>query len=197
MAIVLNKALIFNIQEKPAMRVSVLTKLSLLAALLIAPLASQADDWGCTVMLCMSAPNTPPECGPTLSRLARHLAKGRSFPSCAMIDGNDGGAGGANSPKFVHGVAAWVPKYRECVKPVYKRVRDGNEWYRRFSHCDQEVVKGGYFDHHNSCSAIFPARNKAAHDFRQKLRLREQCQAKSKRWTRVEGAGIDAPYKYH
>lgn len=49
--------------------------------------ASAADMWGCEVLLCLSNPAGPTavaECKPPIHRLWRHLARGRSFPTCAM-----------------------------------------------------------------------------------------------------------------
>lgn len=47
---------------------------------------ARADDWGCTVLLCLSNPGGPTEfseCRPPIEKLWSHLAKGRSFPTCS------------------------------------------------------------------------------------------------------------------
>jgi hypothetical protein len=50
---------------------------------------SYADDYGCRVLLCLAASGaTPQECKPTLDKLFRDLARGRSFPSCSMASGD-------------------------------------------------------------------------------------------------------------
>lgn len=49
--------------------------------------AASADDWGCQVLLCLSdprGPTTESACEAPISRLRRHLAKGRAFPACAL-----------------------------------------------------------------------------------------------------------------
>ncbi|MEJ5021158.1 hypothetical protein WH297_15670 [Ochrobactrum vermis] len=46
---------------------------------------ARADDWGCTVILCLSNPGGPTqyaECRPPVQKLWRWLARGKSFPSC-------------------------------------------------------------------------------------------------------------------
>ena len=52
------------------------------------PNHARASDWGCEVLLCLSNPGGPTEfseCRPPIERLWRHLAKGRSFPSCIGV----------------------------------------------------------------------------------------------------------------
>lgn len=50
---------------------------------------SYADDHGCRVLLCLAASGgAPQQCKPTLDKLFRDLAKGRSFPSCGMASGD-------------------------------------------------------------------------------------------------------------
>lgn len=58
--------------------------------------AAHADDWGCQVLLCLSdprGPTTEAECRPPIQKLWRHLAKGRSFPSCSLAGSPDDGTG--------------------------------------------------------------------------------------------------------
>lgn len=57
---------------------------------------AHADDWGCQVLLCLSdprGPTTEAECRPPIEKLWRHLAKGRSFPSCSLAGSADSGTG--------------------------------------------------------------------------------------------------------
>jgi hypothetical protein len=56
-------------------------------------LALQRSDWGCEVLLCLANPNGPTavsECRPPIERLWRHLARGRSFPTCNLASGPNG-----------------------------------------------------------------------------------------------------------
>lgn len=49
---------------------------------------ARADDWGCQVILCLSNPGGQtafPECHPPIHKLWRHLARGRSFPTCSGV----------------------------------------------------------------------------------------------------------------
>lgn len=62
---------------------------------LAAPLAAHADDWGCTVILCLAdprGPTTEPQCRPPIERLWRELARGRGFPTCDMGAGSTSNA---------------------------------------------------------------------------------------------------------
>lgn len=61
-------------------------------ALLAAGLASlsagavRADDWGCTVLLCLANPGGPTQyaaCVPPVTRLWSHLKRGGAFPTCS------------------------------------------------------------------------------------------------------------------
>jgi hypothetical protein len=63
---------------------------------LLAPAVGHANDWGCTVLLCLSDPRgatTESECRPPLERLWKHLARGRAFPSCVIAGSADTGSG--------------------------------------------------------------------------------------------------------
>ena len=67
-----------------------------------APAQAQAVD-GCKVLLCLAAPNwrQVQECVPTIHQLHRRLARGRSFPSCAMAGaGNSANNTWANAPTY-------------------------------------------------------------------------------------------------
>ncbi len=49
---------------------------------------AQAGEWECQVILCLSNPGGPTqyaECRPPIRKLWRHLAKGRSFPTCSGV----------------------------------------------------------------------------------------------------------------
>jgi hypothetical protein len=71
-------------------------KLTVLAASLVGLSigAARADDWGCTVLLCLANPGGPTQyaaCVPPVTKLWSHLKRGGAFPTCA-------GAGGSTSP---------------------------------------------------------------------------------------------------
>lgn len=58
--------------------------------------SAQASDWGCQVLLCLSDPRGPTkesECRPPIHKLWRALAKGHSFPSCALAGNTESGTG--------------------------------------------------------------------------------------------------------
>lgn len=77
------------------MRSSGLPIAALTAALVVgvsfsAP-AAKASEWGCQVILCLASPGSPTQysaCVPPIKKLWRHLAKGRSFPSCDFVGAN-------------------------------------------------------------------------------------------------------------
>ncbi|MGV7193565.1 hypothetical protein [Xanthomonas axonopodis] len=51
------------------------------------------SDWGCEVLLCLANPGSPTEfaeCVAPIEKLWKELAKGRSFPKCAMGGGENG-----------------------------------------------------------------------------------------------------------
>lgn len=48
--------------------------------------AARADDWGCTVLLCLANPGGPTQyaaCVPPVTRLWSHLKRGGTFPTCS------------------------------------------------------------------------------------------------------------------
>lgn len=52
-----------------------------------------ADDYGCTVLLCLANPagaSSEPECRPSITRLWEDLARMRPFPICIMGDSSSG-----------------------------------------------------------------------------------------------------------
>src|SRR6218665_4033280 len=58
---------------------------------------------GCQVLLCLAAPSwrAIPQCVPTVTQLLRDLARGKTFPSCAMSgNGNSADHTWTNAPSF-------------------------------------------------------------------------------------------------
>lgn len=48
--------------------------------------SARADDWGCTVVLCLANPGGPTQyaaCVPPVTRLWQHLKRGGGFPTCS------------------------------------------------------------------------------------------------------------------
>lgn len=77
-------------------RTNLLALLSILAAGIAFSQAAKADDWGCQVLLCLADPNGPTnekECRPPIEKLWKHLARGKSFPSCTMAGDSKSGTG--------------------------------------------------------------------------------------------------------
>lgn len=68
----------------------------LTVAMLGVTASSWASDYGCKVLLCLANPasNGGPkgiaECVPPINQLYHDLRKGRPFPTCDLVDGNDG-----------------------------------------------------------------------------------------------------------
>jgi hypothetical protein len=57
---------------------------------------ARADDFGCTVLLCLANPAGPmavSECVSPIKKLYRNLARGKAFPSCDMASASDAPAG--------------------------------------------------------------------------------------------------------
>lgn len=52
-----------------------------------------ASDFGCQALLCFAGGKNVSECQPTIKKVLRDLAKGKSFPHCKMV----GGSGGSSS----------------------------------------------------------------------------------------------------
>jgi hypothetical protein len=68
----------------------------LAAVLMAAGGPVRASDHGCTVLLCLANPAGPmavAECVPPIKKLFRDLARGKSFPSCAMASAPDAQGG--------------------------------------------------------------------------------------------------------
>jgi hypothetical protein len=85
----------------------------LVTVLLTAPPPARAVD-GCVVLLCLAAPSwrAIPQCVPPIRQLFRDLARGKSFPTCAMSSGGNSAS---------HGWSA-APTY---CPPQYTRTWDG------------------------------------------------------------------------
>lgn len=57
---------------------------------------AQADDFGCTVLLCLANPAGPmavAECISPIRKLYRNLARGKAFPTCDMASAPDAAGG--------------------------------------------------------------------------------------------------------
>jgi hypothetical protein len=66
------------------------------SVLTVASVAARADDFGCTVLLCLANPAGPmavAECVSPIKKLYRNLAKGKAFPTCDMASAPDAPAG--------------------------------------------------------------------------------------------------------
>jgi len=74
----------------------------------LAATTAQAAD-GCKFMLCMGAPNPMGvnECVSTIKDVMRDLAKGRSMPTCSLVDGTDSKASGS-----------WVDHKKASLTPM-------------------------------------------------------------------------------
>jgi hypothetical protein len=75
---------------------------------------------GCTVLLCLAAPNwrAIPQCVPPIRQLFHDLARGRSFPTCQMR-----GTGNSASNAWAQAPGLCPPQYTHLVEvergPVY------------------------------------------------------------------------------
>lgn len=73
-----------------------LSAIAIAASLAAAP-AAKADDYACTVLLCLAASPASggwqaiPQCVPPIKRMLRDLFLGKGFPICLMQDGTTGG----------------------------------------------------------------------------------------------------------
>lgn len=79
---------------------------------------AMADDWGCEVLLCLSDPRgsmTESECKPPIEKLWRHLAKGGSFPTCALAGDAEKGTG-----SFARQMYDYYDPCPEGMKPAEK-----------------------------------------------------------------------------
>jgi hypothetical protein len=90
--------------------------LALLCALI--PVRALAVD-GCTVMLCLAAPkwSAIPQCVPPIRQLFHDLARGRSFPTCSMSNGDNASTGTTNASN------AWAQAPTLCP-PQYTHLLD-------------------------------------------------------------------------
>lgn len=70
----------------------------IIAASLLSPAISRADEYGCTVFLCLAVPSdqggwqSVGECIAPVRRMLRDLVRGRGFPTCDMSDGGQSGS---------------------------------------------------------------------------------------------------------
>lgn len=68
-----------------------LIKFLLVSVLFLSSKWAFADNWGCTVVLCIANPKGPtalPECVAPIKKLWRELAKGNPFPTCILSNGS-------------------------------------------------------------------------------------------------------------
>ncbi len=76
------------------MRSSGLSMAAVTAALVVGfsfAVPAKASEWGCKVLLCLASPGSPTQysaCVPPIKKLWKHLAAGRSFPSCDFVEAN-------------------------------------------------------------------------------------------------------------
>lgn len=85
-------------------------RLSMLIGVVMASsMPAHADDYGCTVLLCLANPAGPmavAECVPSIKKLYRDLARGRAFPTCQMANASDAPGGKSWAE---HGVSYYDP----------------------------------------------------------------------------------------
>ncbi len=92
--------------------------LAAFATLLCGCPAAHAVD-GCTVLLCLAAPNWSaiPQCVPPIRQLFHDLARGRSFPTCKMGNAGNGSNGNTSATN------AWAQAPTLCP-PQYTHLLD-------------------------------------------------------------------------
>ena len=176
--------------------------LSMGIAVLLFTGAPQAKaSFGCEVLLCLAAnQGTPQECKPILKKLYKRLSEGKGFPSCKMEAGPNGSEGGNNAslPTPERGIAAYIPRHQICLNWDRKVNQRGDYTGRVYR---QPKIIEEHYDHSGkSCSQWFPSPANVAprdmpHD--RMYQLRRECNAKSKRFVRVTGAGIEGEYHYY
>ncbi|WP_235817756.1 hypothetical protein [Brucella cytisi] len=112
--------------------------------------ASFASDWGCEVLLCLSdprGPTTESECKPPIEKLWRELAKGHSFPSCAMA--GDSGSGSGSFARQVYDYYDPCPAGTAPALGVYVAQSTSNdrwEWRRSKDQWSSTGKPGGRDD---------------------------------------------------
>jgi len=180
---------------------------AVLALLLVGTAPQAKASFGCEVLLCLAASGgTPNECKPILRKLAKRLAKGKSFPSCKMESGpeiaggndNAGGNDSAGLPKTQRGVATYVPAHSVCTKWEYRRTVRGDP-VDRYCPAENRKTYEAHYDHSGkSCRQWFPERKRNMRaGYGSSYTLYRQCRAKSKRFVRVTGDGIQGDYFYY
>ncbi|WP_139143925.1 hypothetical protein [Janthinobacterium sp. HH102] len=88
-------------------------KIILLSIFSLSVQVAKADDWPCTVVLCLANPKGPTavaECVAPIKKLFRELAKGKGFPFCDMNSGSTTGANSARN-QYANGENC-PPQYR-------------------------------------------------------------------------------------
>jgi hypothetical protein len=159
------------------------------------PSVATASDYGCKVLLCLAASGgTPAECKPTLKKLYRDLSKGRGFPSCKMESGPGDSAGAEPVlPKPRRGVAVFVPTHTVCKRWEQKSTLTRSQ----SKYCADPKTIEQFYDHSGkSCQAWFPKTSHRPEDDNN-YSIRSTCQANSKRYVKVEGAGVSGDYHYY
>ncbi len=97
-----------------------LSTIGLVALSALIPATARAVD-GCTVLLCLAAPNwhAIPQCVPPIRQLFHDLARGRSFPTCSMR-----GSGNSASNTWAQAPTLCPPQYTHLVDvergPIYR-----------------------------------------------------------------------------
>lgn len=73
-----------------ALNSSLKTVLQASGACIALTMSSQAfaDNYGCEALLCFAGGKGVSECQPTIKRVLKDLAKGKSFPHCTMVNGS-------------------------------------------------------------------------------------------------------------
>ena len=106
-------------------RGAVLSTIGLAALSALLPATARAVD-GCTVMLCLAAPNwrAIPQCVPPIRQLFHDLARGRSFPTCRMSNGGNGNGNTNASNSWAQAPTLCPPQYTHLLDvdpgPAYR-----------------------------------------------------------------------------
>jgi hypothetical protein len=119
-----------------------LSIISLVALSALVPTIARAAD-GCTVLLCLAAPkwSAIPQCVPPIRQLFHDLARGRSFPTCKMSNGGNGGTGNTSASN------AWAQAPTLCP-PQYTHLLDidpGPAYSCDYTSAVSVVINGGLF----------------------------------------------------
>lgn len=73
-----------------------------LTSLMALPTIASASDFGCQALLCFAGGKNVSECQPTIKKVLKDLAKGKSFPSCTFVgaNGSEGSASGVSVKRY-------------------------------------------------------------------------------------------------